>query len=408
MPGRKAMVAVTRELARYAVESRFEDLPEAVRHEGERAFVNILGCMLGGAGATGIDRLLAALQEFSGRPEATLIGRGQRADILLATLVNAHSQGVNAYNDTHLATVAHPTGPVAAPILALAERQPVTGTEFLHALILGIEIQLRAANILVTPPARCPVGVSTQSILGVIAAVGSAKLLHLSEQQMVWAIGLATAEAAGHRETHATMSSHFVPANAARAGLVSALLAAQDYTTGEAAIEGPKGFAGIFAREPNFVAATQGLGTYHEILANTYKPYPCGIVVHPSIDGCLDLVREHNIAPDAVERVELTVDPLAIAVCGIRPKPENRMEASVSLHHWAATAIVQRAAGLAQGTEECVHEPGGRDNAPSRQAYPGQRSGLRRGDCVAGAAGWASGDHPYRALPRQPGAADER
>jgi hypothetical protein len=121
------MVGVTRELARYAVESRFEDLPEAVRHEGERAFVNILGCMLGGAKADGIERLLAALKEFSGRPEATLIGRGQRTDILLATLVNAHSQGANAYNDTHLATVAHPTGPVAAPILAMAERQPVTG-----------------------------------------------------------------------------------------------------------------------------------------------------------------------------------------------------------------------------------------------------------------------------------------
>src|SRR4051794_39737937 len=100
--------------------------------------------MLGGANAPGIDRLVA-LQEFSGRPEATLIGRRQRTDILLATLVNAHSQGVNAYNDTHLATVAHPTGPVAAPILALSERQPVTGPEFLHALILGIEIQLRVA-----------------------------------------------------------------------------------------------------------------------------------------------------------------------------------------------------------------------------------------------------------------------
>ena len=68
-------------------------------------------------------------------------------------------------------------------------------------------------------------------------------------------------------------------------------------------------------------------------------------------------MREHDIAPDAVERIELTVDPLAIALCGIRPEPENRMQASVSLHHWAAAAV-QRAAGLAQGTEECVREPG--------------------------------------------------
>src|SRR4051794_5289919 len=73
------MAAVTRELARYAVESRFEDLPEAVRHEGERAFVNTLGCMLGGGKLPGIDRLRAALREFSGPPEAILIGRLQRA-----------------------------------------------------------------------------------------------------------------------------------------------------------------------------------------------------------------------------------------------------------------------------------------------------------------------------------------
>src|SRR5213596_1639336 len=113
--------------------------------------------------------------------------------------------------------------------------------------------------------------------------------------------------------------------DAARIGLVD---------IGEDPVAGP---------EPLHRRREIGLGTSHEILANTYKPYPCGIVVHPSIDGCLDLVREHDIAPDAIERVELTVDPLAIALCGIRPEPENRMQASVSLHHWAAAAVVQRA-----------------------------------------------------------------
>jgi len=352
------MVAVTRELARWAVGSRFETLPDAVRHEGRRAFVNFVGCVLGGARNEGIERLLTALRPFGGPPQATLIGRGERADMLLAALVNGHAQSAHSYNDTHLATVAHPTGPVAAPILALAERQEIGGAEWLHAMIVGIEAQLRVGLILVTPPARVPVGVSTQSVLGVIgAAVAAGKLLGLSEQQMTWAIGLASAQAAGHRETHASMSSHLVPANAARAGLVAALLAAQDYTTGEAGIEGPKGFASIFSTEPNFAAALDGLGARWEFLTNTYKPYPCGIVVHPTIDGCLDLVRTHDIAAADIERVELTVDPLAVALCGIRPEPANRMQAGVSLHHWAAASLVHRAAGLAQGTDECVHDP---------------------------------------------------
>ncbi len=353
-----AMVAATRELARWIVASRWDDLPETVCHEGRRAFVNFIGCVLGGARSPGIERLLAALREFSGPPEATLLGRGERADILLAALVNAHAQSANAYNDTHLATVAHPTGPVAAPILALAERRAVAGQDWLHALILGIEVQLRVGLILVTPPARIPVGVSAQSVLGVIgAAAACGKLLGLDEQQMVWALGLASAQAGGHRETHATMSSHFMPADAARAGLVAALLASRDYTTGDAAIEGPKGFAGIFASQPNFAAATAELGVRYEFLANTYKPYPSGIVIHPTIDGCLDLVREHDVAPDAIERVELTVDPLAVALCGIRPEPENRLRPGVSLPPWAAAALVHRAAGLAQGTEACVHDP---------------------------------------------------
>ena len=170
------MAAVTRELARYAVELSLRGSAGGGPPRRRASFCQYPGLLTRWRKAPGIDRLLAALGEFSGRREATLIGRGQRADILLATLVNAHSQGVNAFNDTHLATVAHPTGPVAAPILTLSERQPVTGSQFLHALILRIEIQLRVGNILVTPPAKCPVGVSTQSILGVIgAAVASAK-----------------------------------------------------------------------------------------------------------------------------------------------------------------------------------------------------------------------------------------
>lgn len=351
------MAAVTRELARWVVGTRFDALPEAVRHEGRRAFVNFIGCVLGGARSLSVAPLLTALREFSGPPQATLIGRGERADMLLAALVNGHAQSANSYNDTHLATVAHPTGPVAAPLLALAEREAVDGCEFLHALILGIEVQLRVGLILVTPPATVPVGVSTQSVLGVVgAAAACGRLLGLGEQQMVWALGLATAQAAGHRETHATMASHLVPANAARAGLVAALLAQRGYTVGEASIEGPKGFGRIFATEPNFAAALDGLGERYEFLANTYKPYPCGIVIHPTIDGCLDLARQHDIAADAIERVELTVDPLAMALCGIRPEPTDKMQAGVSLHHWAAAALVHRAAGLAQGSEACVHD----------------------------------------------------
>src|ERR1700759_3142761 len=131
---RSRMAEITRELARYAVEARWEALPDPVGQQGRRAFVNWIGNVLGGCRDGSIDRVLAAFGDHAGPPRATMLGRGARTDIFLAALVNCLGSALHSYNDTHLATVAHPTGPVAAAALALAETRPVSGAEFLNAL----------------------------------------------------------------------------------------------------------------------------------------------------------------------------------------------------------------------------------------------------------------------------------
>jgi 2-methylcitrate dehydratase PrpD len=229
--------------------------------------------MLGGCREASVEAALAAFAPFAGPPQATVIGRGLRLDLPRAALMNGLASSQHAYNDTHLRTVAHPTGPTLAPLLALAEHETLSGAQLLHALVLGIEVQCRVGLMLVTPPAEAAVGLSTQGVLGALGAAAAAgKALGLDEQRMVWAIGIASALAAGHRETHATMAGHLVPANAARAGLEAALLAAAGFTCGEAALEGEKGFARVYAREPNAAAALDGLGARWEIEALTYKP----------------------------------------------------------------------------------------------------------------------------------------
>jgi 2-methylcitrate dehydratase PrpD len=168
-------------------------------------------------------------------------------------------------------------------------------------------------------------------------------------------MGLAAAQAAGFRQTHATMATAFVPAHAARCGLHAAFLAAHGFTCSERIIEGLHGFATVFAEEAHLTAATDGLGTRWEALANTYKPYPCGIVIHPVIDACLQIMCETELTPEAITRVRLGVHPLCLTLCD-RPAPANSHEAKVSLQHWTAAALVHRAAGLAEGDDGCIRD----------------------------------------------------
>ena len=352
------MSGVSRELARYSAESRYDSLPAEVRHEGLRSFVNWLGCVLGGSSVPGVGKTLAVLDALSGPREASALGHGRRLDIFGAAFVNGMANSIRGYNDTHLRTVAHPAASVGAALLAMAERRPAPGTEFLHALILGIELQCRIGNILVTPPGRSHFGLSMVGAVGGIgAAVGVAKLLALDEQHSLWALGLAAGQAGGIRETHGTIASHLLSGEAARSGLLSALLAERGCNSSNEVLEGPKGFAQVYATDADPAVALSGLGTQYEILSNTYKPYPCGIVIHPIIDVCLDLVRAHGFAPQEVERVDLTVNPLAVQLTG-RKEPPDGLRAGSSLYHWAAAALFHRAAGMAQGTDACVHDPG--------------------------------------------------
>jgi 2-methylcitrate dehydratase PrpD len=328
-----------------------------VQAEGRRAFLNWVGCTLGGIEEGTAECALATLGPFSGPAQASVIGFPVRADIFLAAFINSISSAVHSFNDTHFATVAHPTSPVAAALLALAEYRPLSGKDAILALILGNELQCRVGNMLVEPPAECGVGLSMQGLAGTIgAAVAAGKAIGLNEEAMVSCIGLAANQVCGLREAHASMASAFTPGNAARAGLTAALLAEGGYTCPPHMIEGEKGYAASYARNPVPQAALTGLGSTWEILANAYKPYPCGFVIHPPIDAALELARQDGFNVGEVEQIVLSVNALAIQLCD-RPNPLHRRQAVVSVQHWVAAALTFAAAGLQEGSEKAVHHP---------------------------------------------------
>ena len=350
-----APAGVTRTLARYVVNARADDLPAAVRSEACRTLLNWVGCTVGGSSHEAVDAAVHALTPFSGPPEATLLGRRDRMDALHAALINGISSHVLDFDDTHLKTVIHPAGPVAPAILALAEIQPVSGPDFLHALVLGAEVECRIGNAVY--PAHYDRGwhiTGTTGVFGSAAACG--RLLGLSEQQMRWAFGLAAVQPVGLREMFGTMTKSFHPGRAAQNGLAAALLAKQNFTSGDTAIEGAAGWAHVLSTSCDYGQITQGLGEHYEILFNTYKPFACGVVLHPSIDACLQLRAAHHLTPDGIERIDLRVHPLVLELTGKRT-PQTGLEGKFSVYFAAAVAIAAGAAGVRQFTDDWVRRP---------------------------------------------------
>jgi 2-methylcitrate dehydratase PrpD len=346
---------VTRTLARFVVEHRWAEVPERVRHEAARSFLNWVGCAVGGSRHDTVERALAALGEFSGPREASVLGRAEKLDIMLAALMNGITSHTFDFDDTHLKTVIHPSGPVAAASLALAERKPVKGADFLHAFILGVEVECRIGNAVY--PEHYDAGwhiTGTAGVFGAAAAAG--RLLGLDARQMTWALGLAATQSSGLREMFGTMSKPFHPGNAARNGLLAALLAQHDFTSSEQAIEARRGFARVLSTGFRPEEITERLGETWEIALNTYKPFACGIVEHPVIDGCIQLRNEHRLDPGEIESIALGVHPLVLELTG-KKSPRTGLEGKFSVYHSAAVAILHGAAGEAQYSDACVQDP---------------------------------------------------
>ena len=346
---------VTRTLARYIVTARPEDLPAPVIKEAQRTLLNWAGCAIGGSRHETLDRAIAAMAPFSGPAQASVLGRRERLDVLHASLMNGISSHVFDFDDTHLKTVIHPAGPVVSSLLALAEYRPMSGRDFLHAMVLGIETECRIGNAVY--PAHYDRGwhiTGTAGVFGAAAACGRA--LGLTEQQMVWALGLAAAQPVGLREMFGTMTKSFHPGRAAQNGLTAALLASRDYTSTDVGLEGKSGWANVLSTSQKYGEITDNLGKTYEISLNTYKPFACGIVIHPTIDACIQLRREHQLTADAIDRIDLRVHPLVLELTG-KKTPQTGLETKFSVYFVAAMAIVKGSAGMRDFSDENARDP---------------------------------------------------
>ena len=325
-------------------------LPSAVAHEAKRALLNVLGLAIGASHHAGVDAIVAAATELDEAGSIAIPGRDERVDAHVAALAAGFAAHVDDYDDTHLFTVIHPGAACMGVLIALAGETAPSGDAALRAFAAGCEAQLRAGVSI--SPEHYDRGWHITGTCGVLgAAVTAALLLDFGDDALARAIRLASTMTLGQRDAFGTMAKAFHPGKAAADGILAARLAAQGLDAPRDVIEDERGFAAALSTRFDAAQLLRASAAPWELSENTYKPYPCGIVAHPSIDAALQLGA--RVRPAEIVALRAHCHPLVVDLMG-NLDPRDGLEARFSAVHGIAVALCDGAAGLAQYAEERV------------------------------------------------------
>jgi 2-methylcitrate dehydratase PrpD len=342
---------ITQILAKFVATHPSRGWNDAVDHEAHRTFLNWVGCAVGAAKHESAQAALGAVRMLEPAPQSSILGRGDKVDMASAALVNGITSHTFDFDDTHLKTIIHPAGPVASAVLALAEVINASGREVIDATVLGIDVSCRMGNALY--PEHYDRGWHITGSTGTLgAAAACARLLDLDEVRTAWALGIAASQPIGMREQFGTMTKPFHPGAAARAGLTSALLAKNGFTASPKALEAARGYAQVVSTKYDWRELTEELGKRFEISFNTYKPFACGIVIHPTIDAATQL-RAKGVKAEDIERVELKVHSLVLELTGNK-EPQDGLQGKFSVYHGFAAGLIFGRAGEAEYDDRIV------------------------------------------------------
>ncbi|KAI0163452.1 hypothetical protein BJ166DRAFT_526355 [Pestalotiopsis sp. NC0098] len=350
-------------LASWATNLTYSDLTTSVVDSAVKSVYNWAGCAIGGYGQDAPEIALATTQAFfGGPPTSSILGSNGSigetyADAQLAALINGIASHIDDYDDTHLETIIHPTGVVASALLAVAEWQgPVTGQDFITALVAGVEAECKLG--LSVYPQHYDVGWHITSTTGSIgAAVAVGKLIGLNTTQMQHAIGVASTQVVGMQVFFGSMTKSFHVGRATQGGMLGALLAKNGYTSALDALEAQYGWLHVVSTRENATSYFDQLGKIWEIEKNTFKPFPCGIVMHPTIDGAIQIHNEsasQGKSISSIKSVNLVVNSQVLVLTG-KTAPTTGLEGKFSIYHAAAVGLLYGAATPSQFTDDVVN-----------------------------------------------------
>jgi 2-methylcitrate dehydratase PrpD len=358
--------SLTAYVAGFIAATKFTDIPPEVVQLGKKSILDGFGLALAGSMAKSgelIRRYLQALGCSGGT--GSVIGSKLRVPARFAAFANGVAIHADDYDDTQLAVakdrvyglLTHPTAPVLPAVLAMAERDGYSGCDLLRAYQVGVEVECKIAEAI--HPRHYQHGFHSTATCGSFgAAAALANLRGLSPEITRTALGIAGSQAAGLRENFGTMMKPFHAGRAAENGVVALELASSGFTATPYILEAPRGFFRAAGGGYDDAAIRAKLGrpwTFADP-GVSIKPHPSGSLTHPGMTLMLNLIRQHDIRPDQVERVRVGTNqnmPNAL----IHHQPTTELQAKFSMEFCMAILLLRRRAGLPEFTDEIVNAP---------------------------------------------------
>src|SRR5205807_4930426 len=275
-------------LAQHVCRTRYGDLPASAVESARRDILDTFGCMLGGSGSPGIDELFSMIARWGGSEESRVLLRDTRLPAPQAALLNASMGHALDFDDTlDTGGSIHPGVSMLAAVLAVCDSlEGVTGRDLLLAVALGLDVSCRIA--LASTLDRGWHRTAAIGVFGAAAAAG--KLIGLTPEQMLAALGIAYSHAAGNRQCilDGALTKRMQAGQAASTGVFSAVLAQTGFTGAQNVFNGRFGFLELYQPDGyDALALQRDLGTAFRGEELSYKPYPCGRPLHAAIDAAL-------------------------------------------------------------------------------------------------------------------------
>ncbi len=356
------MDPITRTLVFFSHALSSKDLSSEVVERTKYLLLDYLGVAIAGSLTESSQPVYRMLARSASPGHCTVIGTASKTSPESAALANGAAAHSVELDDTHQAGSIHPGVVMFSTAIALSEIHPdIDAGQFVSAVVAGYEVAARLAMAL-QPKSHYELGFHPTSTCGVFgAAVTAAKLLRLSEEQMLSAVGIAGSMAAGSLEflAEGTWTKRLHPGLAAQNGILAARLAAEGFQGPATILEGRDGFLWAYSRKAKPELVTQDLGQNFEIMRTSIKPHACCRYMQAPIDGLIELANEHEIYPEQIERVEVAVLeagwPLVCEPRKRKYSPSNVVDAQFSMPYGAAVALTDRAAGLDQFSGDSFH-----------------------------------------------------
>lgn len=347
-------MSLSRQIAEYVSNIDPTTVPAAVIDEARWCLIDWTGVTLAGSVEPGTAIAEKVISGLGGSPQASLIGLKKRVAVTQAAFVNGIAGHVLNFDDMSPTYIGHNTslyGPVA---IGVGEFVEASGLQVLVALVVGWEVSCALGRGTIAP--HYERGWHASGTIGLLgAAATGARLLELSTEKTMHALGIAASAASGLRANLGTLTNLFHIGHAAEQGVLAALLAREGWTSSEQSLEG---FFTVLAEGYTPEENVAQLGKNWAILdpGVSRKRYPTCGAVHPTFDALLDIIRLDSVRADAVDSVHCRITPAAARLLSF-PQPSNVLEARYSLPFAVAVALVDGEVGLDQFTHEKIQDP---------------------------------------------------